>query len=51
MQYPASALENTLLLNSQNQNENINDFIADFYFKCNVLREIPAYSIPGVDKI
>ena len=51
MNYPASALENTLLLNSQNQNENINDFVGDFYFDCKVLREIPAYSIPGVDKI
>lgn len=51
MYYPASALENTLLLNAQNQNENINDFIGDFYFDCKVLREIPAYSIPGVEKI
>lgn len=51
MYYPASALENTLLLNASNQNENINDFIGDFYFDCKVLREIPAYSIPGVDKI
>ena len=49
--YPQSALENTLLLNAQNQNENINDFIGDFYFDCKVLREIPAYSIPGVEKI
>lgn len=51
IKYPASALENTLLMNSSNQVENINDILADFYFKVIVSRAIPAYSIPGVDKI
>lgn len=51
IQYPASALENTLLMNASNQVENINDILADFYFNVKVSRAIPAYSIPGVDKI
>lgn len=49
--YPRNALENTLLMNSSNQSENINDFLADFYYDVKVSRKIPAYSIPGVDKI
>lgn len=51
MYYPASAIQNTLLLDASNKSENINDFLADFYFKCKIERTIPAYSIPGVDKI
>lgn len=51
IKYPASALENTLLMNASNQVENINDILADFYFNVKVSRAIPAYSIPGVDKI
>lgn len=51
MYYPRTALENTLLMNSSNQVENIHDFLADFYFKVSVMREIPAYSVPGVNKI
>ena len=51
MYYPASAIQNTLLLDASNKSENINDFLADFYFSCKVERTIPAYSIPGVDKI
>ena len=34
-----------------NKSENINDFLADFFFSCKIERTIPAYSIPGVDKI
>lgn len=51
MYYPRTALENTLLMNSSNQVENIHDFLADFYFKVSVMRVIPAYSVPGVNKI
>lgn len=51
MYYPPSALENTLLLNASNQSENINDFLADFSYTVKVSRCIPAYSVPGVDKI
>lgn len=49
--YPREALENTLLMNSENKSENINDFLADFYYDVKVSRAIPAYSIPGVEKI
>ena len=49
--YPKEALENTLLLDASNSKELINDFLADFYFNVKCSREIPAYSIPGVDKI
>lgn len=51
MYYPASAIQNTLLLDASNKSENINDFLADFYFNCKIERTIPAYSVPGVDKI
>lgn len=51
MYYPASALENTLLLDANNTKELVNDFLADFYFNVKCAREIPAYSVPGVDKI
>ena len=51
MYYPAEALDNTLLLDASNSKELINDFLADFYFNVKCSREIPAYSIPGVDKI
>ena len=51
MYYPAEALENTLLLDASNSKELVNDFLADFYFNVKCSREIPAYSVPGVDKI
>lgn len=51
MYYPADALENTLLLDASNSKELVNDFLADFYFNVKCSRNIPAYSVPGVDKI
>lgn len=51
MYYPRTALENTLLLDSNNKAELINDFMADFYFMVHCSRTIPAYSVPGVDKV
>lgn len=51
MYYPAEALENTLLLDASNSKELVNDFLADFYFNVKCSRNIPAYSVPGVDKI
>ena len=51
MYYPASAIEDTLLLDANNKNENINDMLADFYFNVKCSRTIPAYSIPGVKKV
>ena len=51
MYYPAEALENTLLLDANNSKELVNDFLADFYFNVKCSRNIPAYSVPGVDKI
>lgn len=50
MESKSNTIGQTLLLNSDKV-EYIHQFLADFYFNCQVTRKMPVFSIPGLRKV